>query len=95
MALKKTIIEKNGITTEYHKIKFITLSDKKEDKYNITVGVGSYVNEAIRQESEEYVVVERYYELDVLATEVENESIYKILYNELKKTKDFEGAENC
>lgn len=96
MALKKTIIEDNGIATEYHKIKRIEVTDKiKEEYYVISIDVSSFISEELRQKSNTNSVIIRQYGFRVVAADVENKGIYEIAYTELKKQKDFVDAEDC
>lgn len=95
MAIKKTITEKNGVQTEYHKIKDLRIEDTFEDKYTVEVALASYVNEDVRKTSADNSAVKRNISLLLPAEDVEATSIYALVYAELKKKSLFEGAEDC
>lgn len=88
MALKKAITQTNGITANYHKIKNVTL-----DKFNYAViNIESYVNQDIREESEQLSVFNL---KERIQLEQDKSVNFALLYKELKKTPTFEGAEDC
>ena len=111
MALKKTITERNGVTTEYHKINKIEIGSKfikrNRDKvdgeitfeevevYGVTLVLASYLNAELRQKSHGLSVKETEYRFTIPATDVEAQPLFALAYAELKKLEAFEGAEDC
>ena len=109
MALKKTIIENNGIQSEYHKISAIRIGSKhmrktrvkgsaevkEEACYSFTVTLLSYINAEFRQKSKGHSVKETEYVFTVSAADFESLPIFKVAYDEVKKLDAFEGAEDC
>ena len=104
MALRKKITESNGIVTEYHKINSICIYGKENRKqeqsqvvegYDTAISLSSYVNQSIRDKSEEYSVLDRYYRINIPVAEVETKNIYEVVYTELKKMDIFKDAEDC
>lgn len=104
MALKKKITESNGIVTEYHKINSICIYGKENreeeegqvvEGYDTAISLSSYVSQSIRNESEDYSVLDRYYRISIPVAEVETRSIYEVVYAELKKMDIFKDAEDC
>ena len=89
MALKKTIIGKNGTTTDYHRISNISCSKKEDGKFVITASVLSYVNESYRNQSIENCVAKKayYFTLDTAPL-----NIYSTGYAELKKLDLYQDA---
>ena len=99
MALKKLITKPNGISTEYHKIAHVGLSDRNgEHPYNsetpitIDVMVRSYLNEEYRQNGHSIEVKSYWFEL---TDEEEKQGIREVAYTKLKTLPEFEGAEDC
>ena len=105
MALKKTIIETNGIQTEYHKIKSVTIGTKMVQKnkaegteqafYFVNAEVASYVSEELRQKSAHNSVIDRTFNFRIPAEDVDTNGIHTLVYAKLKEQKLFEGAEDC
>ena len=99
MALKKTIVQPNGVTTEYHKITYAGLSDRNgeqpsEEKFPLMleVLVRSFLNAEYRK-SGNCVDVNSY--SFTLTSEEETQGIREVAYNKLKTIPEFEGAEDC
>ena len=109
MALKKTIIENNGIQTEYHKIKSINAGSKQVRKirvdgsnetteeafYRLSVTLLSYVSAELREKSSGLSVKEVEYTFIVSAADVESLPIFKVAYDEVKKLDAYAGAKDC
>lgn len=99
MALKKLITKPNGISTEYHKITHVGLSDRNgehpydsETPITIDVMVRSYLNEEYRRIGHSIEVCSYYFEL---TDEEETQGIREVAYTKLKSLPEFEGAEDC
>ena len=109
MALKKTIIETNGISTEYHKIKSVTIGTKMTQKkcaegsdkiteqafYFVNAEVAAYVSEELRQKSAHNSVIDRTFNFRIPAEDVDTNGIHALVYAKLKEQKLFEDAEDC
>ena len=111
MALKKTITERNGVTTEYHKINKIDIGSKfinrnrvkvgeevtyqEVEVYGVSLVLASYLNAELRQKSHGLSIKEEEYRLIIPAADVEAQPLFALAYAELKKLEAFEGAEDC
>ncbi len=99
MALYKIITKKNGITTSYHKVTSVTVSQEdyllpENDKcVNLAVEVTSYFNEEYRQNSEA-IESEKYY-FSATSEEEESTSARRLAYNKLKTLQKWEDATDC
>lgn len=88
MALKKTIIQRDGIPTEYHRILFLQSTINS----HISIAVLSYLNEDARHSEMDLIQTYKVsitYETDY----IENMTI-EDAYNYLKTLPEFEGAED-
>ena len=94
MALKKTITNKNGVTTEYHKIGSLNVNTRG-DGLILRAVVKSYVTEDIRNEDMSLSVTESVYNFPTTVKELESKSIYALAYEKLKGTEIFAEAEDC
>ena len=95
MALKKTIINANGVSCSYHKIKDLVVSSAKDGNVTITAKLCSYVDEEIRKKSEGLHVDNKEFRLTIPLSDVETQSVFAIAYAKIKETKAFKGAEDC
>lgn len=111
MALKKTITERNGVQTEYHKINKLEIGSKfikrnrvkvgeevtfeEVEVYAVTLVLASYLNAELRQKSHGLSVKETEYRFTIPAADVEARPLFELAYAELKKLEAFEGAEDC
>ena len=89
MALKKTIVEKNGAITDYHRINDISCNKSSNENFYISVTVLGYTNEDYRNQNlYDYVKREKHsFTLNEVPTD-----IYRIAYEELKKTDLYKDA---
>lgn len=98
MALRKTLISKNGIETNYHKItlqdSYVKIEDEKEI-FNFRATVHSYVSEDIRRQSQGYSANSKHFEFSAEASELAENGVYATAYNRLKATEEFADAEDC
>lgn len=84
MALQKEIMQKNGVSTNYHRILFV----HSTINYNISIAVLSYLNEESRRsDNSEKFVVSVTYEVPYQ----ENMTVEQA-YEYLKTLPEFEGA---
>lgn len=88
MALKKTIIQDNGVVTDYHRILFV----KSFVNHHISIGVLSYLNEDSR--NREFIGNDVYYTAATYEKEYQEYFTIKDAYEFLKTTSDFSGAED-
>lgn len=90
MAIKKKIIQDDGVTTEYHRILYVMSSVNS----HISIAVASYVDEDIRDKEINGTVSSPYIKSKTYETEyVENMTIAEA-YNYLKTLEEFENAED-
>ena len=94
MALKKTITDKKGISTSYHKITEIAVASKEDNAYHAHAALKSYVSEDIRQESVDNEVIMKFYYFNLTEEEM-NGNIFVTMYNKIKALPEFEDAEDC
>lgn len=94
MALKKTITNKNGVTTEYHKIDSIFIATRGDGLILRTV-VKSYVSEDIRHEDLALSVTESFNSFSTTSEELESKPVYAFAYEMLKSTEMFAMSEDC
>lgn len=99
MALNKTLIQDNGITTSYHKVTRATFIDSNgehpSEEYiplRLQVNVTSFLNEDYRKTG--YSINSEIYTFDITAAD-EELGIRKLAYTKLKALDAFADAEDC
>ena len=92
MALKKEIIQENGISTNYHKISLINLNTKDNDNALI-VTVESFLNEEYRKKN--CSILSTNYIFNIQQDEDINVGIRALGYQKLKELDIFIDAEDC
>lgn len=90
MALKKSIKQHDGITTNYHRILFILSSINS----HISISVASYVDEQIREEELNKVIESPYIVNHTYEIEYKENMTIKEAYEYLKTLDEFKDAEN-
>ena len=100
MALSKTFIQDNGVSTSYHKISEVSFSTKTDtdvtgtDTTNILyVGVTSYLNEAYRKA--EQPIGTCFYTFEITDEQESETSIRKLAYSQLKTLGNWADAVDC
>jgi hypothetical protein len=106
MALTKTFVQDNGISTSYHKISEVVFSTKIDvdtadaantagtDATNeLHVGVTSYLNEAYRKA--EQPIDTCFYTFEITNEQESELSIRKLAYNQLKTLDEWSDAVDC
>lgn len=88
MALQKDIISREGFTTNYHKIKEITLHDNL-----LNVVVNSYVSHEYREF--ERPADRQDFNFEITIEEEESMGIRQLAYTKIKERPEWEGAEDC
>ena len=91
MALKKTFVKENGISTSYHKISNVTLHSAEE--LSLYVQVTSYLNEEYRQKEQEIETL--FYTFGVTEEEENAMGARKLAYAKLKTLEEWADAEDC
>lgn len=89
MALKKTIRQEDGVTTNYHRILFIQKTINQQN----SIAVLSYVDEESR-ECEQTSEIRPYRKSTTYETAYNEEMTPENAYEYLKTLPEFEGAEN-
>lgn len=99
MALNKTLIQDNGITTSYHKVTRATFIDSNgehpSEEYvplRLQVNVTSFLNEEYREAG--HSITSNIYSFNITSEE-ETAGIRKLAYNKLKTLEIFADAEDC
>ena len=91
MALKKTFVKENGISTSYHKISNVTV--RSTDSLSLRVQVTSYLNEEYREKEQEIETL--FYTFDLTSEEEDSMGARKLAYAKLKTLDEWAGAEDC
>ena len=91
MALKKTFLKENGISTLYHKISNVTLRSVEE--LSLHVQVTSYLNEEYREKEQEIETL--FYTFDITKEEEDGMGTRKLAYAKLKTLEEWADAEDC
>ena len=99
MALKKVIVQDNGITTEYHKVNRVSLIDRNgeypsDEKFPICINatVISFLNEEYREAG--HSISSEIYTFTLDEGEADRE-LRSLVYSKLKELDTFAGAEDC
>lgn len=104
MALKKTITDSKGVVSEYHKIRDFDADNKLYRKkkgeeiieaYIINVNVSCYVSAKKREIDDSLNCGKLFFSLAVTPEELNTRPILPLLYDKLKETPMFDGAEDC
>ena len=100
MALTKTFVQDNGISTSYHKISEVVFSTKIDADTagtgatnELHVGVTSYLNEAYRRA--EQPIDTCFYTFEITNEQESELSIRKLAYNQLKTLDEWSDAVDC
>lgn len=91
MALFKKITNSKGVVSEYHKIMSVSLNSTGDET---SVHVGSFASKSYRDKSVYNEVDMHCIFLPVTIEELEKTPIYKLMYDKLKETELFKGAED-
>ncbi len=90
MALKKSIRQRDGVTTSYHRIMFLQQTINRHN----SIAVLSYVDEEAR-EAEKHNILEQPYKVSTTYETAYNEEMtVEKAYEYLKTLPEFEGAED-
>lgn len=90
MALRKDIIQMDGIVTSYHRIAFMQITTNRQN----SITVFSYINEDARDEEKEEIVVQPYCQSTTYETGYNQTMTVDSAYEYLKTLPEFEGAED-
>lgn len=93
MALSKTFIQDNGISTSYHKVSKALVRTDTNDGLNLRVYVTSYLNEAYRKN--EQPIETSIYSFNISDEQESETSIRKLAYNQLKTLGNWADAVDC
>lgn len=90
MALKKSIRQRDGVTTSYHRIMFLQQTVNRQN----SIAVLSYVDEEARK-AEKDNIIEQPYKISVTyETDYDENMTVESAYEYLKTLSEFEGAED-
>lgn len=90
MALKKDIIQEDGVVTTYHRIAFIQITTNCQN----SIAVFSYVNDDVREKEKEEVMAQPYCQSVTYETDYNPDMTVETAYDYLKSLEVFEGAED-
>lgn len=88
MALFKEIRQSDGVTTNYHRILYITMTTNRQN----SVAVVSYVDEASRGDEKDSVIAQPYQKAITYETAYDSTMTIESAYSFLKTLPQFEGA---
>lgn len=88
MALKKDIVQSDGVTTSYHRILYITSTINRQN----SIAVVSYVNDNARSDEKNNVLVQPYQKAVTYETAYSPSMTVELAYEYLKTLPQFEGA---
>ena len=91
MALKKTFVKENGISTSYHKISNVTV--RSSDELSLRVQITSYLNEEYRKKEQEIETL--FYSFDLTSGEEDSMGARKLAYAKIKTLEEWVDAEDC
>ena len=90
MALKKAIIQDDGVTTNYHRILYIQSTLNRQ----CSIAVVSYVDDNIRTKEQNMTIAQPYKKAVTYETDYDENMTPEKAYEYLKTLPQFEGAEN-
>ena len=97
MALNKTFIKDNGITTSYHKVTTVNLSCNHDEENQNTLLLGleltSFLNQEYREN--EQPIESDYYHFSITKEEEQETSAFKLAYKKIKELPQWADAEDC
>lgn len=88
MALYKAIKQDDGVTTNYHRILFVTLTTNRQN----SIAVLSYVNDESREDEKQNVIAQPYQKSITYETPYDPTMTVETAYDYLKTLSRFEGA---
>lgn len=90
MALYKPVRQDDGVTTNYHRILFITKTVNRQN----SIAVLSYVDETARDDEKESILAQPYAKSITYETAYDENMSVSSAYDFLKTLPQFDGAEN-
>ena len=91
MALNKLITQRNGVTTEYHRVQNIEITNLG-DNASLMIMLQSFIDESYREKGLSNAVARRVYDFEVSNDVVTSNNIYQVAYGLIKTLPDFEDA---
>lgn len=88
MALFKEVMQNDGVTTNYHRILYITLTTNNRN----SIAVVSYTNESARDNEKGNVMSQPYQKAVTYETTYDKDMTIETAYAYLKTLPQFEGA---
>lgn len=88
MALFKAIRQDDGVTTNYHRILYITMTTNRQN----SIAVLSYVDETSRESEKNYTLSQPYQKAVTYETTYDPAMTIESAYDYLKTMPQFEGA---
>ena len=97
MALNKTIIKDNGITTSYHKVTTVNFSQDyssdNQDGLLLGVEITSFFNKEYRNNDQP--IESEFYHFSITKEEEQETSAFKLAYKKIKELPQWADAEDC
>lgn len=93
MALRKTITDRYGITTSYHRVGYISYSPSRHRPCRLTFEVLSFVSDDFSTPTRPLNRCK--YTVDVSVEEEESMGLRALCYTKLKEIEEWADAEDC
>ena len=97
MALNKTFVKENGITTSYHKVTTVNFSQdyspENQDGLLLGVEITSFLNQEYREN--EQPIESDFYHFSITKEEEQEISAFKLAYKKIKELPQWTDAEDC
>lgn len=90
MALKKKIVQSNGIETAYHRILYLQITPNE----CCSIAVQSYLDESVREKEKTGECIQVYKSAVTYETDYDETMTIKKAYQYLKKLEKFSGSED-
>ena len=90
MALKKSIMQEDGVTTNYHRILYIHNTLNKQ----CSIAVVSYIDNTARTNEQDMLIAQPYMKAVTYETKYDEGMTPEKAYDYLKTLPQFEGAED-
>lgn len=90
MALRKDIVQHDGVTTSYHRVLFLMLTTNRQN----SIAVMSYVNTDSRENEKSGSLYSPYIQSVTYETAYDESMTIESAYDYLKTLPQFEGAED-
>lgn len=97
MALNKTFLKENGITTSYHKVTTVNFSQDYSSESQVGLLLGVEITSFFNQEyrNNDQPIESEFYHFSITKEEEQETSAFKLAYNKIKELPQWIDAEDC